>query len=274
MQMIAKNEIKQQSMNAWNAWRKLWVANCRETASMDKIAASSLVGVGRGKTLIQCAFGHSLAGMLDTIRRQRIKFDVMCCDKAFGYLMENGIVPDWCVIADASVNTDWIKNQDTSRTTLIANVAANTGWTKGWEGRRVFYVNWDNIGTAKVLGRIAGIYEVIPASSNVSNAQIVFASQVLGYNAQLLVGFDYSWADHGTYYAGQDSEKRYYMHHMDVVSPWGYIAKTSTNLNFSCRWIMQYLMKFYRVNAINCSGQGLLDLPRKMPLARAIAREC
>ena len=270
---LSKNDIHLQSMSAWRAWKSLWIKNCQVTKSLDKVSVKDFVGKGHGKILVQCAFGYSLSQNINTIKKYRDKIDVMCCDKAFGYLMQNGIVPDYCIIADGSVGLEWIKDQDTSQTTLVANVAANPEWTTNWKGQRVFYVNWDNIGSAQILGKIADVYEVIPASSNVSNAQVVFASQVLDHDAQLLVGYDYSWASFGTYYAGEDSDKRYYMRHMDMVSPYGYLAMTSSNLVFSCRWIMQYLYKFSRTNVINCSEQGIMDLHKKDPLDKAIMEE-
>lgn len=268
--MFNKNDIQQQSMAAWNQWRPLWIKNCKINRELNTKTFSELLGTGKGKTLVHAAYGHSLSGGLDTIKKNRDKFDLYCCDKAFGYLMENGITPNYCHIADASVKPDWMKGQDTGKTTLIANIAANPAWTMEWKGKIYFYVNWDNIGTAKVLGNIGKCHEVIPASSNVSNAQVVFASQVMGYDKQLLIGYDYSWHEKGSYYAGKDVDKKYWMHHVTVVTPYGYLAKTSTNLIFSCKWLLQFLSKFSNQLIINCSEQGIFDCPNKMKLSNAL----
>lgn len=271
MSLLSKDTVQQQSMAAWNTWRDKWKRNCKINRHVPKDTLSSLVNSGKGKILVQVAMGASLTSdKISLLKKERERFDIACCDKAFGLLMAAGIVPDFCIIADASVSAEWQKGYDTSKTTLVANIACNPEWSVNWKGQVCFYANWDNIGSAKVLAPLADVYEVIPASSNVSNAQVVFASQILGYDYQLLVGFDYSWRRDGTYYAGGDSAKRHYMHHLDVVSQAGYLAMTSSNLYFSCFWLMQYLMKYPQIKVINCSEDGILGYVPRMPLQQAL----
>lgn len=270
--MLTQNDVHNQSVQAWETWKQKWIKNCNITKELKKVPITEMLNRAKDKILVQCAFGYSLSLNLDELRKNQDKVEILCCDKAFGYLMENEITPTYCIIADASVGAEWMKEQDTSKTILFANVAANPEWTTAWKGPVSFFVNFDNIGTANILGKVAGVYDCIPASSNVSNAQIVLASQILNPRVQLLLGFDYSWSDDGKYYASGDSEKRHYMHHADVVSPYGYIARSSANLVFSRNWIMQFLMKFPAITAVNCSGAGYLDLEQKMPLGLAIKR--
>ncbi|MDI6756442.1 MAG: DUF115 domain-containing protein [Endomicrobiia bacterium] len=260
--LLSKEEVHNQSMAAWNTWRQKWIKNCRINKRVPHEALSSLLNRGKEKILAQAAFGASLRSNIEHLKKYRDKFDLACCDKAFGFLMSHGITPDYCIIADASVSSEWQSGYDTSKTILVSNIAANPEWTVNWKGPIAFYVNWDNIDSAKVLAPIADCREVIAASSNVSNAQVVFASQILGYKYQLLLGYDYSWREDGDYYAGGDSPKRNYMHHLDIIAPEGYIALTSSNLYFSCFWLMQYLMRFPQVKAINCSDGLLGYLPR------------
>ena len=268
--MLNQKDIQQQSEAAWNVWKNKWLDNCRVNKALKKGKLSDLLDHAKGKVLIQAAFGYSLSKHIDLLKKYKDKVEVMCCDKAFGYLMENGIIPTYCLIADASVTIDWIKGQDISKTILLSNVAANPEWTLNWKGPLYFYVNWDNIGTAHILGRAADCWEVIPASSNVSNAQVVLATQILNADYNLLTGYDYSWEDDGDYYASGASPKKDYMHHADMISPYGYLAKTSSNLMFSCNWLAQYLMKFNTLKVINCSERGILAIDRRMPLEAAI----
>lgn len=267
---MKEGETQAQSMAAWTTWRTKWIDNCTVNKSVSSVPLAALVNEQQGKILVHAAFGYSLAEHLNLLRQHRHRFALTCCDKAFGFLVANGIIPDYCIIADASVSDEWIDAQDTSRTTLVANVAANPAWTTRWTGRVAFYVNWDNIGTANVLARTAEKWEIIPASSNVSNAQVVFGAQVLNPSVHLLVGYDYSWEAGSWYYASKDSDKRYYMHHADVVSPYGTMCETSSNLLFSCNWLMQYMMKFPQVSVWNCSGRGLLTHPPRRPLVSAL----
>jgi len=270
--LLDQKDVRAQSENAWNTWKYKWLKNCAINKDLNRISLKTLVNECRDHILIQAAFGHSLSLHLDTIKAYRGKVKVMCCDKAYGYLMDAGIVPDYCIIADASVTTDWQNGHDTSETTLFANIACNPEWTKEWKGRLVFYVNWDNIGTADRLAKAGNCYEAIPASSNVSNAQVVLASQVLNPTAQFLVGYDYSWEEGGNYYAAKDSEKRHYMHHSDVISFDGKLTQTSSNLMFSCYWLMQFLAKFSDRGVVNCSERGILGINRRMPFKDALMK--
>lgn len=269
--MLNGQDIERQSRAAWKQWRPLWIKNCKINRELKTRSFSELLGKGKGKTLVQVAMGHSVTENISTLIKNRDKFDIYCCDKAFGYLMDRGITPDYCHVADAQVSDEWHKGRDTSKTILISNISANPVWPMEWKGKVYFYTNWDNIGTAAILGKIGNCFEVIPAASNVSNAQLVFASQVLNYDRQLMIGYDYSWTDDGCYYAGNNSDKRFYMHHATVITPYGKIAKTSTNLVFSCKWMMQFLTKFPNELIINCSQQGLFDCANKMSLLKALA---
>lgn len=270
--MLSKDSIRQQSVAAWTVWRKKWLNNCAVTKGLAKTPIAELVDECKGQIIVQAAFGASLSKNIDALKRHRSKYKLVCCDKAYGYLMANRIKPDYCVIADASVTTEWIGDHNTSETTLVANIASNPDWTKNWKGRLTFYANWDNIGTAPILSKAAGVFDVIPASSNVSNAQVVFTSQILNPKVQLLLGYDYSWRSDGHYYANGDSPKRYYMHHVDVISPYGYVAMTSSNLAFSSSWLLQFLMKFSRLEVVNCSEEGIFGLPNRMPFEQAIIK--
>ncbi len=270
--MINSDEIQQQSMAAWNQWRPLWIKNVKVNKELKNGSFSELLNIGKGKTLLIAAFGYSLSENIESIKKNRDKFDIFCCDKSFGYLMDNGIVPNYCQIADASVETKWMTGRDTSKTILISNIAANPEWGLEWKGKKYYYTNWDNIGTAKILGKLGNCYDLIPASSNVSNGMIVFASQVLGYKKHLLVGFDYSWDTDGKYYASGNpgGNKKNYMYHATVITNHGRLSRTSTNLLFSCKWMMDYLMKFKNLLTINCTDRGIFNIPLRMSIEKGL----
>lgn len=269
--MLTSDEVQQQSMNAWKQWRIQWIKNAKINKNLKTDSFSNLLGIGKGKKLLQIANGYSLALNLDEIKKHINDYDIYCCDKTFGYLIKNGIYPKYCHVADANVKFDeWGKGFDSSKTILISNIAAAPQWGLEWKGKKYYYTNWDNIGTAQVLGKAGNCFDVIPASSNVSNSQIVFSTQVIGYDKQLLVGFDYSWQDDGKYYATGNVDKQYYMNHASVNTIWGDIAFSSTNLIFSCRWLMSYISKFKKSVIINCSERGILNTFLSMSLKKGL----
>lgn len=263
-------EVQQQSINAWRQWGKQWIENAKINKTLKTGSFSKLLGIGKGKILLQIANGYSLALNVEKIKKNRLKYDIYCCDKTFGYLIKNGIVPDYCHVADANVKFDeWAKGYDNSNTTLISNIAAAPQWGLEWKGSKYYYTNWDNIGTADILSEAGDCFDVVPAASNVSNSQVVFSTQVLEYSKQLLVGFDYSWGDDGEYYATGNVDKRFYMNHASVNTNSG-IAFSSTNLIFSCRWLMSYISKFKSAVIVNCSERGIFNIPLSMPLEQGL----
>jgi len=259
MNALTKEDINKQSEGTWARWRHDWIENSNINKDGKRGKIKDLINHGEGRNLLQVAFGNSLKQNIDKIKEvsQRDDFDVFCCDKAFGYLMENGIIPDFCLVADANIDDIWFKDHDTSKTKLIANIAANPLWTQHWEGEIFYYVNWDSIDTARIVGKIGECYDVIPAASNVSNAQVVFANQIMGYDWEILIGFDYSWKADKYYATGDYKEKKSWMNHMTLISNKGELLQTSTNLMFSSQWMSMYLKKT-RAKVIDCSG-GFLE---------------
>src|SRR3989304_2870938 len=128
MGFLKEGDTQQQSMAAWNTWRTKWLTNCAVNRDVPAVPLADLINEQRGKIMVQAAFGYSLKEHLPLLLEHRERFSLLCCDKAFGFLMANGVIPDYCLIADASVTTEWIDAQDTSKTTLVANVAANPAW--------------------------------------------------------------------------------------------------------------------------------------------------
>ena len=258
MKTLTKEDINKQSQGTWIRWRHDWIKNSKANHDVKRKPLKDLINYGEGKSILQIAFGNSLKQNIENIKAIYVEedFDVLCCDKAFGYLMENGIVPNFCLVADANIDDIWFKDHDTSKTKLIANIAANTNWTQHWDDDIYFYSNWDSIQTAKILGKIGDCYEVIPAASNVSNAQIVFVNQIMGYKWQVLIGFDYSWQDDQYYATGDYKQKKSWMNHMTLLSK-GRILQTSMNLMFSVQWMSMYLKKT-KAKVIDCSN-GLLE---------------
>lgn len=277
MSGLTEEEVRRQSEAAFGQWREIWESNCKYNAGIYKRDGHShkdLLNHGMGRQLLCVATGHSLEREIETVKKYRDRCDIACVDKSFGVLMDHGIKPDFVVIADANVSyEDWAERhiENTDGVTLIANVNANTSWTSNWKGKVIFYVNKDNIKTEEIYMQLSGCRELIPASSNVGNTVVVFFAQVCNYDRYLLLGYDYSWAPGENYYAFNDNDKRFWMRHMYAIGLDGNLAYTSTNLNFSARWLLEYVQKQVAFKKFfNCSGAGVVSIhPRKLEVCLA-----
>jgi len=268
--MLSKNEVLSQSRSAFGQWEKIWKEHAKVNGELMKQFGTSqkdIVGDGNGRNLVICAMGQSVEQHIETLKEYQDKVDVMCVDKAFIHLVNAGIKVKYVVIADAGIDYNkWVNPviDKTEGVTLISNITGNPEWAKNWKGKVIFYLNKDNIGSEKVFGPISGCTEVIPASSNVGNTCIVFASQILGYDKYLLVGYDYCWFDDSKYYAFDDGgDKRYFMKHINIIDVNGRAGYTSNNLMFSCKWLQDYyngVCRQVKINVYNCSEGGILTV--------------
>lgn len=261
---------------------KIWIPNSRFNALLPRKHANELKNIGLGKFLVFAAMGESLEENIPTIKKYRDKIDIISCDKSFGVLLDNGIKPDYCMICDANIPFSYFEKyvEESKGVKLIATPYANTKWTEAWKGDRYFYVNKDSIESEKVFLPILGLdSRVIPASTNVSNAMVVFMIgydekmriNFSGYEKYLLVGYDYSWRPAGNYYAFMNPmPKRFYMNHATMLDINRDYVFSSNNLIFSARWLHDYVI-YHKPPIYNCSGRGILDTPLKSTLEKELS---
>lgn len=270
---LTPDEVLAQSEAAFRQWDETWSKHSKINGEMYKAEGHShkeLLWEGAGKTMLCCALGPSFEDNIGLIKEHKDNpaLLISCVDKCMGPLIDNDIIPDYVIIADAGIDYNkwcapWIDKTDDI--TLIANVNANPEWTTNWKGRKIFYVNKDNIQTEKKYSEISGCHEFIPASSNVGNTVVVFTTQILGCDEYILLGYDYCWGDEDNYYAFGDSNKRWWMRHAQMVDLIGRLVNTSQNLIFSARWLTDYwrgVLIQQNIKIVNCSGKGILELPK------------
>ena len=281
---LSPDEVLAQSKAAYGQWAEQWREYAKvngEKYKKDGNTQQDLLFIGAGKTLVCVANGSSLEDHMGTLKESQSNdaVDIICCDKVLGNLLDNGVKPQYVILADANISyKDWMEpwKDQTKDIILISSICANIEWTQNWEGPVFYYVNKDNIQSEKEFSEISGCKEFIPASSNVGNTVVVFSVQIFGYDEHLLIGYDYSWGDSDNYYAYQDSVKRHWMKHAHGVDCRGEIVNTSQNLIFSSRWLSDYYQGMSQqmgIKAFNCSGRGILNFPaanlkRKLKVAK------
>lgn len=282
--LIKSDEVRAQSKAVWRQFgESLWIPNAEKNAKLNSIDIRSLEHSGIGKFAVLVAMGSSLEENIDDIKKYRDRIDVICCDKAFGPLLDHGVKADFVVVADAGIPYRHIENyiKDTEGVTLLATPYANTEWTHNWKGPIGFYLNQDAIESEQIFAKIFNReMRIIPASSNVSNAMCVLWTNCGnkknenwgGYEAYFLVGYDYCWPAKGNYYAWSNPiPKRHYMNHRTMVDMRDNVVFTSENLIFSCKWLISYVTTF-DLPVYNAGLRGLLEIPLKAHLGTVLAK--
>ena len=275
-------QVEKQSQNVFNQFgESKWIPFAKENIKQPHKSTKEFHNAGIGKTLLLCAMGESLEKQVDIIKRYRDKVDIVVCDKGFEPLLKQGIKADFVMLCDCNISFRFIEKSinETKGVKLICTPYANPEWVKKWQGDRYFFVNKDAIKTEKIFKKMFDKdLRIIPAGSNVSNAMLVFFTgsdevqniNFSGYEKYLLVGYDYSWSPFGKYYAWHNPKpKRFYMNHRTMIDFNNNIVFTSENLLFSAKWLYSYITTF-QINAINCSGEGLFDIPQKSVLEKEL----
>jgi hypothetical protein len=271
--LLTPGEILKQSEAVFAQFgESKWIPFAKENAKLERRNMEELRNSGIGKFMVLAAMGQSTEEKLDTLKRYRERYTLVTNDKCFGKLLENGVKADYVMLCDCNVLFDHLKPyvEETKGVNLISTPYGNTDWTHAWKGPRYFYVNKDAIASERHFLKIFGDgMRVIPASSNVSNAMLVFWTgsdehqnvNWGGFERYLLVGYDYSWRtlkDGGKYYAFADPQpKRFYMQHRTALDVHKNVVLTSENLVFSAKWMESYI-RIHGLPVYNCSGRGLL----------------
>jgi len=269
-----KDQIVQQSLNAYEQHKEIWRENASKAATMaPHKPLSDFLNVGIGKACLIVANGYSLEQNMETIKKNKDKVDIFCCDKTLGHLLDNGIKPTYCLVCDARVDYEkYLKpyEDQLEDTILFINTCANQEWAinGNWADRYQF-VNFDSIKSELEFMQISKCSNKIPAGTNVSNAMVVFLTQsdntgrknYFGYDKLLLIGFDYSWTYDGNYYAYDKTGngKTHYMRHIYLKNRAGKDAYSSSNLHFSAQWLEKYL-KNYHLPVVQCDENTLLGV--------------
>jgi hypothetical protein len=265
--------LVKQSKTAYAQWSEQWRAHAKEHSQYPQLSLSKFENSGIGKSLLLVANGFSLEENIETIKKNQKNVDILCCDKTLGHLLDNDIIPQFCVVCDANVNYEKYleKYKDKLQDTILfINVCGNPKWTKFGNWKDVyFFINKDVIESEKEFSKISGCNNFIAAGTNVSNAMVILVTQsdnegrknFFGYDKYLLIGYDYSWKSGGKYYAfDQDGGgKEQYMKHLYFNLQSGKIAYSSGNLIFSRDWLTKYIQAF-NLPIVQCNKDSLLQL--------------
>ena len=277
---LSKDHIQTQSLLAFNAWKTLWIKNCKANKEKIKTSHKDFLGRFKGKRAFLFAYGPSFKANIEEFKaKYQSQPDIIvgCVDKAFRPLVALGVIPDYVLVADGSVDAgEWLSGisvETLKKTILIANVYCSPAWPEMWckhnlEHSILWYLNKDNIectknnkcGTAEYFAPICGYNEIIEAGSNVGNSLVIFANKIFGSKELFLYAYDYCWR-HGEYYGVEAHQKRYLTPSFRVVDNCKELAFSTMNMEFSAKWLDSYIIfvrRMYGVVTKNLTGRGIL----------------
>lgn len=279
MSKMDDKTIQQHSLIAFQKWKSLWVGNCERNKPLIQTSQKDILGCFKDKIAYCFAYGPSFKRNIaefKALNLDRSKIVVGCVDKAYRPLVEAGIIPDYCLVADGMVDVSWVEGVDTAaikQTILICNVYGSPQWPELWAKhagcKRIYwYLNKDNIectknnkyGTAEFFAPLVNYYEMIEAASNVGNSLVVYTVKIFGCKTTNLFAYDYSWGS-DSYYGACDENKFKWMPHLRKPDKHNKLTYCTTNMEFSAQWLdtyIPYAASMYQVDIHNITGDGIL----------------
>jgi len=270
---IDKHSTKRQSLNAYKQWGPQWRRHAKIHKTRDMKSFKDFQNSKVGKAALLIANGASFEENIEAIKENQDGLDIMVCDKTLGHCIDNGIIPTYVMVCDANVDFDkYLKpwKDKLKDVILFSNVCGNPLWTTDGIWKDVyFFVNEDVIKSEVEFSELSGCKNLVPAATNVSNQMLVVLTQsnndgranFFGYDKYLLIGYDYSWTQGGSYYSfdKRGGGKQNYMRHLYITNCQNDLCYTSNNLLFSSSWIAKYV-KTYKLPVVQCSKSTILDV--------------
>ena len=273
--------ILAQSKAAYGQWKETWRKHAKIHSKYAMKPFDDFENIGIGKAVVCAATGWSMEREIDTLREHQGQVDIICNDKSLGHLLDHGITPTYCFVADARVSYEkyllpW--KDKVKDVILFQNVCGNPAWTEGADWKdRYFYCVMDVLQSEREFSEISGCKNIVAAGTNVSNGMVILLTQcdntrrrnLFGYDKLLLVGFDYCWRPDGHYYAFDPSGggKAQYMRDLYGRTIGNDYCFTSSNLAFSAQWLEQYV-KSFKLPVVQCSKDSVLGLPQRGTLSK------
>lgn len=214
----------QVSQNTGTVYSKMWLDNGKANKELVLKSgwASEFQGLHEGKATVMIGASPALKNQVGRIRELQNDPDFVLIGLTCNlkYLLENGIKPHYCMIADADPKmVRFWETLDMSLTrdvTLIASVCTHPSMLEMWQGPIKFLAVYTSIykldkKLRKWYRPINGIGEFFPAISSQYNTGTAFAYQILQTKVIIFVGNELGFST---------PDVPYYVDREDVKDKW------------------------------------------------------
>jgi len=242
--------------------------------------------------------GPSLEKNVAELKNVGSRGTIVCIDANLNYLIQNGVMPEYCASLDAS-DKMWTMIKPvikyTKNITLVVNTASNPKVVRNWLGPIFFFssihprfptkseeyfaksryaIAKRNIkkGTELFANKnykiiFPGVLLELPCGGNVTTTAHAFCMQCLKATTIVMVGMDFSWKSDSNFYAGKEHQKNIkarvcneqLLSHLDI-------NKKRIRTNFSMHsfksWHEQVSLQ-HPYSVINATEGGILGIDDK-----------
>ncbi|MBS3927780.1 MAG: DUF115 domain-containing protein [Sphingomonadales bacterium] len=162
------------------------------------------------KTGVLIAAGPSLKDSLAELKAiDRNTHEIVCVDMALKFLLDNGLVPDYVICADASEEIARTLVAAPPEVALLLNVVVHPDTAKDWVGDIFWFCMMSNYRDKEANdwmqhdhAKKSGVSSFLVPGGNVSSLGVSFLGSVRAVAKILLYGHDFCWTDDAEFYAG------------------------------------------------------------------------
>ncbi len=162
------------------------------------------------KTGVLIAAGPSLKESLPELKAlDRSKHELVCVDMALKFLLDNGVVPDYVICADASEEIARTLVAAPPEVALLLNVVVHPDTAREWNGDIFWFCMMSNYRDKEADDwmqrdhqKKSGVSSFLVPGGNVSSLGVSFLGSVRAVSKILLYGHDFCWKDDAEFYAG------------------------------------------------------------------------
>jgi hypothetical protein len=257
------------SDNTGSKYERLWIEHARQNRKRVKTegwAASDLLDAGVGKTAVIIGAAPSVRSKVSDLRflQRDSGFLLYSVSSGLGFLLDNGIIPDYCMVMDADPTIARFFETVDERAkdvTLIASVCTDPKIVEKWPGPVKWIAVYSSI---KALDRkyrkwyspVNGCGIMFPALCSQYNTAVAAAYRISGSRILIFVGNDLSFPDgkDSRYYADRNDIKDGWlrMPHPDIYGNKVYTTYNFMTLKLACE---DYLQRMY-VESVSMEGRA------------------
>lgn len=253
--------------------KELWFKNARENRSLIKECGwicEDMQDAHMGKTAVLIGASPAVKNQLETLRNLQADPDFILCGitSGIGLLLNNGIKPKYCMIADAEVEQkrfyEGLDMSLTKDTTLIASICCPKSILELWQGPKKFIAVYSDEKKMerkinKWLAPINGCGLYFAALFSQYNTITAIAYLVFGCTTLIFVGNELSFKDkEATYYPDRKDVKDAWIRkpHPDIYGNTVYTGYMFMSLKLA---LEDYLGKLPGV-FLNCTEAGIFGV--------------
>ncbi len=223
---------------------------------------------------------------------------ILCVDAAMSYLLDNDIVPDFCMSIDSDermwnmVNNFSSVDMDTSKIVLLTTIFSNTNLISKWKGPKYIFniisdmKGEDNLSYLQTIIRKSnrdikkdeyielndfetifnGLPPMVDSGGNVTTTSHSFALSMMAAWKVVLVGHDLSWSEDKEFYVDGINKKMGDERVEKSGNKWehpdinGYSVTTNTGLWLYKDWHERYSAIRFPDRTVNATEGGIIGI--------------